>query len=305
MDKLQKATSGLPVQENTKKILASALSENTLRGYRGCLAALSSWLGDRSLDDVLLAEYLTHLHEVGRSPGTIAKVVSAVRWRAKYSGNSDLELTLTNGVLAGIRREGKDRGRGQVDGLTWAQVERVCAFAESDRTVAGLRDSAMIRLMSDCLLRVAEVVAVDISDFEKQTLLIRKSKTDQTGIGESLYVGEDTRKILTRYRTGASITEGALFRRIRRGDHIQRQRLTCQSARQIIVKRANAAGFDGFISGHSLRVGSAVSLAQAGASVVNMQEAGRWKSPQMPAHYARAELAERGAIARYKYGKSG
>ena len=31
-----------------------------------------------------------------------------------------------------------------------------------------------------------------------------------------------------------------------------------------------------------------------------MQVAGRWKSSQMPAHYAKAELAERGAIARFK-----
>ena len=53
-----------------------------------------------------------------------------------------------------------------------------------------------------------------------------------------------------------------------------------------------------------LRVGSAVSLAQAGATVVDMQVTGRWKSSQMPAHYANAELAERGAIARFKNGKS-
>ena len=64
------------------------------------------------------------------------------------------------------------------------------------------------------------------------------------------------------------------------------------------------AGVDGFISGHSLRVGSAVSLAKAGATVVDMQVAGRWKSSQIPAHYAKAELAERGAIARFKDGKS-
>ena len=57
---------------------------------------------------------------------------------------------------------------------------------------------------------------------------------------------------------------------------------------------------EGFISGYSLRVGSAVSLAQAGATVVDMQVAGRWKFSQMPAHYAKAELAERGAIARFK-----
>ena len=36
-----------------------------------------------------------------------------------------------------------------------------------------------------------------------------------------------------------------------------------------------------YISGHSLRVGSAISLAQAGATVVDMQNAGRWKSPQI------------------------
>ena len=39
-----------------------------------------------------------------------------------------------------------------------------------------------------------------------------------------------------------------------------------------------------------------VSLAQAGATVVDMQVAGRWKSSQMPAHYAKAELAERGRL---------
>ena len=74
-------------------------------------------------------------------------------------------------------------------------------------------------------------------------------------------------------------------------------------ARDAIKRWAEAAGVEGFISGHSLRVGSAVSLAQAGASVVDMQTAGRWRDPKMPAHYASAELAERGAIARFKYGK--
>ena len=96
------------------------------------------------------------------------------------------------------------------------------------------------------------------------------------------------------------ITRRTLFRPIRRGGHIQTGRLTDVSARQIIKKRAADAGVDRFISGHSLRVGSAVSLAKAGASVVDLQVAGRWKNSQMPAHYARAEMAERGAIARYK-----
>jgi site-specific recombinase XerD len=171
-------------------------------------------------------------------------------------------------------------------------------------TLADLRDAAMIRLMSDCLLRVSEVVAVNIEDFQEQTLILRSSKSDQEGIGESLYVCDTTRNVLDRYRERADITDGAMFRHIRRGDNIQPNRITAHSARRIIKKRAADAGMKGFISGHSLRVGSAVSLAQAGATLVDMQVAGRWKSSGMPAHYAKAELAERGAIARFKDGKS-
>ena len=53
-----------------------------------------------------------------------------------------------------------------------------------------------------------------------------------------------------------------------------------------IRSRAAAAGIDR-ASGHSLRVGAAVSMAQRGASLVAMQQAGGWRSPDMPAHYAR------------------
>ena len=161
----------------------------------------------------------------------------------------------------------------------------------------------MIRLMSDCLLRISEVVAVDVEDIKGKTLAIGASKTDPEGRGEILYICDQTRRVLKRYRKMGDISEGALFRRIRRGDHIHNERLAAHSARRIIKKRAADAGIEGFISGHSLRVGSAVSLAKAGASVVDMQVAGRWKSAQMPAHYAKAELAERGAIARFKDGK--
>ena len=138
---------------------------------------------------------------------------------------------------------------------------------------------------------------------KETTLTVRASKTDQEGTGESLYVCDATLQVLNQYRERANITRGALFRHIRRGDNSQPTRLHSHSARRIIKKRAAHAGVEGFISGHSLRVRSAVSLAQAGATVVDMQGAGRWKSSQMPAHYAKAELAERGVIARFKDGK--
>ena len=294
----------LQLPEETETLIKASVAENTLKAYQRALQSLTAWLAGRTLSDALLANYITTLHEDGESPATIGQLVAAVKWQLKHQSQETLNFPITQATLAGIRREGRDRGRGQVDGLIWQDVERVCIYAETEGTLAGLRDAAMIRLMSDCLLRISEVVAVNVGDFKANTLTVHASKSDQEGTGESLYVCDATRNVLTQYRETAGISRGALFRHIRRGGHIQPTRLHPHSARRIIKKRAADAGVEGFISGHSLRVGSAVSLAQAGATVVDMQVAGRWKSSQMPAHYAKAELAERGAIARFKDGKS-
>ena len=296
---------GAPLQlpEETASLIKASIAENTLKAYQRALQSIETWLLGRTLSDALLANYITILHEEGKSPATIGQAVAAVKWQLKHQSQETVNFPVTQATLAGIRRAGKDRGRGQVDGLIWQDVERVCIYAETEGTLAGLRDAAMIRLMSDCLLRISEVVAVNVGDLKEKTLTIQSSKTDQEGTGESLYVCEATRNVLKRYWERAGITRCALFRHIRRGDHIQPTRLTPHSARRIIQKRAQAAGVEGFISGHSLRVGSAVSLAQAGATVVDMQVAGRWKYSPMPVHYAKAELAERSAIARFKDGK--
>ena len=298
------STTSLHLPEETASLIKASVAENTLKAYQRALGKLTDWLSGRTLSDALLANYITFLHDNGKSPATIGQVVAAVKWQLKHQSQESVNFPITQATLAGIRREGKDRGRGQVDGLIWQDVERVCVYAETEGTLAGLRDASMIRLMSDCLLRISEVVAVNASDLKEKTLTLQSSKTDQEGAGESLYVCDATRNVLNQYRELANITGGALFRHIRRGDHIQPTRLHPHSARRIIKKRATDAGVEGFISGHSLRVGSAVSLAQAGATVVDMQVAGRWKSSQMPAHYAKAELAERGAIARFKDGKA-
>ena len=292
------------ISNETEELVKASLAPSTVETYRLAMQQLEIWLDGRSLSDNLLANYITELYQDGKSPATISKIVAAVKWTVKHH-DERIPLEITAKTLAGIRRKGKNRGRGQVHGITWEEVEQVCALAEAEGTVAGLRDSGLIRLMSDCLLRISEAVAVNVEDVDN-VLTIHKSKT---GIGTvsvpdaTLYIGDPTREVIKRYCAAGSITDGALFRWIRRSDRITDRRLTVDGVRKIIKRRAREAGVEGVISGHSLRIGSAVSLAQAGASVVDMQVAGRWKSPRMPAHYARAELAERGGIARFKYGK--
>ena len=292
------------ISGETEELVNASIAPSTVETYRLAMQQLERWLDGRSLNDNRLATYITGLYQDGKSPATISKTVAAVKWTVKNQGIG-IPFEITEKALAGIRRKGKGRGRGQVDGITWGKAEQICALAEAEETVAGLRDSALIRLMSDCLLRISEAVAVDVADVGS-ALRVHRSKTNPgtAGIPDvTLYIGAPTQEAIKRYCEAGNITEGALFRWIRRGNNMTSGRLTIDGARKIIQRRAREAGVEGKISGHSLRIGSAISLAQAGASVVNMQVAGRWKSPQMPAHYARAELIEQGAIARFKYGK--
>ena len=293
---------GLRIAAGTGEEIRAGMADNTLKAYEHATRKLEAWLEGRALTDAVLTEYIRFLYAQGKSPATINLVVSAVKWMAEYRGVGNVVGDITARALSDIRDEGKGRGRGQVDGLTRVGMERVCSFAEASKTLAGLRDSAMIRLMSDCLLRISEVVAVNVEDIGKM-LTVRSSKTDQEGEGAALYVGAPTHRVIRKYRKAGGIEEGALFRRVRWQKHITPDRLSVNGARNAIKRWAAEAGVEGFISGHSLRAGSAVSLAQAGASVVDMQTAGRWADPKMPAHYAKAELAERGAVARFFYGK--
>ena len=133
------------IPEETKDLIKSSIAENTRKAYQRSLANLTAWLSGQPLTDALLATYITEMHKEGKSPATIAQLVAAVKWQFKHQAQETINLPITSATLAGIRRDGKDRGRGQVDGLIWQDVERICIYAETEGTLAGLRDAAMIR----------------------------------------------------------------------------------------------------------------------------------------------------------------
>ena len=156
------------------------------------------------------------------------------------------------------------------------------------------------------MLRVSEIAALSVADLALEEdgsgrLAIRHSKTDQEGEGAIAYVGAPTVGRVRAWLAAAELENGPLFRRVRTGDVIGSGRLGVRTVRAIITRRARDVGVEGRVSGHSLRIGAAQSLAAAGASVVEMQTAGRWTSPTMPGRYARGQLAGRGAVARLRY----
>ena len=286
----------------------ASVSANTRRAYSTALQRLDAALDGRPLTDGRLAEYVTGLQAAGRAPASVALVLAAVRFRARRQEVAAPVGPLTDRALAGLRREGRKRGRGQVQGVTFPEADAAAAEAASAGDEAGLRDAALIAVASDALLRVSEVAALDVADITAEDdgsgrLTIRTSKTDPEGDGAVLYLGAPTVRRVRGWLDIAGHVDGPLFRSLRRGGHLQARRLTPNAIRLIIRRRAAAAGIEGNVSGDSLRIGGAHSLAAAGASLVELQTAGRWASPSMPGHYARGPLAARGAVARFRYGQ--
>ena len=297
------------LSDTARTLAAASLSANTRRAYAGALKRLDTYIGEGVLDDTALAGYLATLFAEGRAPAVAGQVAAAVRLRAKLLGETSPVGPATDRVLAGFRREGRHRGRGQVGGVTWAQADAASALATGDtRTLAGLRDAAIVALASDAM-RVSEIAAIDVADLTHLEdgaglLKIRASKTDQEGRGAVAFLGAPTMRRVRAWTDAAGHTTGALFRRVRRANVVGDDNISARAVRTIIAKRAAAAGVEGRISGHSLRVGAAQSLAAAGASVVEMQIAGRWESVTMPARYASGQLAARGAVAKFRYGRA-
>ena len=292
-----------PFGDDTRKRVQALVSENTLRSYEAALRSFER--SGRPETDAGVAAYLGDLFEGGRTAATAAMAVAALRFRAGLEERASPVGPEAERALDMFRRLDTGRGYGRVAGISWEEADRACELAESAGDLAGLRDAAIVAVASDALLGVSEIEALDIVDINltEQTVLIRRSKTDPDDVGVVQFIGEPTVARVRAWLKAAALTEGALFRPLSKFGRLREGRFTERSIRRIIIRRARDAGVQGRISGHSLRVGSAQSLAAAGASLVEMQSAGRWRSPVMPVRYAEEKLAGHGAMARFRYGR--
>ena len=195
-------------------------------------------------------------------------------------------------LIQGIARTQANETPAQVAGLTadgMKAVERVI----NPRSRTQLMTLALCWTMRDGLLRCAEAAALTWDDIERNQdgsglIHIRRSKTDQVGVGHIGYLSPKCIRALWRIRPTEAT--GRVFPM-----HVSNIRLRIKTA-------AKRAGLKGRFRGHSPRVGMVQDLAENGYSIVQLQQVGRWRSPNMPAKYARASVARRGAVAQF-YGQ--
>ena len=159
--------------------------------------------------------------------------------------------------------------------------------------LAGKRDRALVALGFEGLCRRSEISALEVTDLIENmrgglSVTIRRGKTDQAGEGRTVGLSPNTAEILRAWIDAAELVEGPLICPVHKGCLVQRHMRGFSIAR--ILKRVDEqAGFApdivAQISGHSLRVGAAQSLAIDGRSVLEIMRVGGWRSITTVARY--------------------
>ncbi|MBO1081851.1 tyrosine-type recombinase/integrase [Roseomonas haemaphysalidis] len=296
-----------------------ALAPETERALAKTSAAWSRWAAQRDIDPIpayadQVAAYVDWMVETPSDETGEVRKISSIRqavWGIAYMHRAADLPDPTKAEKVRLRLKAASNTLGtrakQAAPIGENEVQRI--LATTGKGVTDLRDLALVLTMRDLLARRSEVVALLVEDIEADkdgsaTALIRRSKTDQAGRGETRWLSHRTFGALQSWLAAGGITGGALFRSINKGGRVLGP-LGAADVPRILKKIAARAGVDASrISGHSCRVGMAQDLVSAGASQPAVMQAGRWKSPMMPARYAEKLESKRGAVAQF-YGRRG
>ncbi|WP_376100965.1 tyrosine-type recombinase/integrase (plasmid) [Roseomonas sp. CCTCC AB2023176] len=291
-----------------------ALAPETERALRKASAAFTAWAATERASPLpctaeTVARYVDDLAERACKPATIRQAVWAVGTMHRAAGLTD--PTKAEEVRLALKRMTRSLGTRQRQAAPVGEddVRLLLRLVGPEPSLRVQRDVALLLTMRDLLARRSEAVALDVEDVTSSpdgsgTVLIRRSKTDQAGEGEVLWLSPRTMTHLKRWLDLAAIEAGAIFRAINKAGRVMR-RLASGAVPPIVKGLAATAGLDASaFSGHSARVGMTQDLAAAGSELPAIMQAGRWKSPTMPARYAERQFAGRGAVARY-YGRRG
>jgi integrase/recombinase XerC len=245
----------------------------TLKSYSEDLGSLLAFFSDvhggvpDACDVTIgeLREYVSYLHECGYAKSTIARRLACLRSFFRYCRREKL----TEGNPAQALRTPRT-GRKLPHFLSTEQVTTLVE-APPASSAAGLRDRAILELFYSSGLRAAELVGLNLTDWDQDASVLRvlgKGRKERIAP-----VGRHADKALREWvavrepAAGAPAVErDALFLN-RFG-----RRLTTRSVGRMLEKHLKRAGMDPKTSPHTLRHTFATHLLDGGADLRSVQE---------------------------------
>ena len=167
--------------------VSAALSANTRKAYQGDLADFMAWGGTIPCAPEVLASYISERAKA-HCPQTITRRVVGISRAHTSAGYPDPSKNdLVRMVLRGVRRTNQLTQRQAAPLLKQDLLSLLPYFADNPK---GLRDRSLLLLGFAAALRRSELVSLNIDDIafvpEGLTLNLRRSKTDQEGVGRKI-----------------------------------------------------------------------------------------------------------------------
>jgi len=250
--------------------LEQGLSPRTIEAYERDLARFAEYADVKGVAaplDItarLLREYVYHLKDLGLSPASIRRNVSAVRTYFRFLTGDGIVVRDPS-----ERLETPKRWRTLPDVLSVDEVQRLLAAPTMDDTLV-FRDRALLELAYGAGLRVSEWISLGVRDLMLEEGLVRVfgkgSKERLVPIGRSAIgaVAIYLRELRPRLEKGEG--KGILFLNARG------RPLTRMGAWKILRGYVERAGIEKHVSPHTLRHSFATHLLEGGADLRAVQE---------------------------------
>lgn len=167
------------------------------------------------------------------------------------------------------------------------QLRKLVETTERDRTFAGIRDAAIIRLFMDTGIRRGELLGLSVKDVDLDDGLVKV-----TGKGSRtryVPIGASSVRSLDRYVRARAKRPDAAEPWLWLG---RKGRLQETGLRKVVAERSTAAGLEG-VHPHLFRHAYAHSMLDAGMQETDLMAVAGWKSRDMVARYAAETRATR------------
>jgi integrase/recombinase XerD len=251
------------------------LAANSIAAYRRDLSKFAIFLGSKPLAEVVpetITQFETTLREAQLSVASINRVDSTLRSFFKHLqqeyGYADPTLEISP----------KKSARRLPKALTIAQIVSMIDAALRDGQPITVRDQAMLELLYSSGARVSELIGINMNDLSTietddgviTTLKLRGKGSKERIVPLGSFAAKAIENYMVRVRPDlaakSSKTTSALFLNSR-GSRISRQ-----SAWQMVLDAAEAAGVTEHVSPHVFRHSYATHLLDGGADIRVVQE---------------------------------
>ncbi len=307
-------------------------SDNTRRAYGSLIKRWTAYCEQVGLDPFpadpsQVANWIALRAKDGAAYATLRTAIAAIRAGHIAKGLAfNSQAPTIESVMRGI---GRVHAKVQAQAEPVRSADLVDILARLPDTPVGLRDGTVMALGYAFGLRRSELVGLDWFaqgagdgflkiDAKQVSVTLARSKTGRVGEVETVTIPRQPVAsivaLVERWLRVAAIEEGTpILRALTKGENITARRLDAQSVSLIVKRRvadhheANGVSREmaqreaSKYSGHSLRVGFAITAAEAGATAEEIALVTRHRSLEMPRRYA----AKADALRRSPYRRAG